>query len=94
LEMSRRQFLQGGGLAAAGLALGGTPGEANADPPADNFEQRNNENGAHESVHRAHLATAVRTYLFPPLHTISRSRLTWATRQLRCANCPGVLRVP
>ena len=33
MGMSRRQFLQGGGLAAAGLALGSTPGEANADAP-------------------------------------------------------------
>ena len=33
MGMSRRQFLQGGGLAAAGIALGGTPGEANADAP-------------------------------------------------------------
>lgn len=33
MGMSRRQFLQGGALAAAGVALSGTPGEANADAP-------------------------------------------------------------
>lgn len=31
--MSRRQFLQGGALAAAGVAMTGTPGQANADAP-------------------------------------------------------------
>ncbi len=33
MGMSRRQFLQGGALAAAGIAITGTPGEANVDAP-------------------------------------------------------------
>lgn len=33
MGMSRRQFLQGGALAAAGIALSGKPGEASADAP-------------------------------------------------------------
>ena len=33
MGMSRRQFLQGGALAVAGVAVSGTPGEANADAP-------------------------------------------------------------
>jgi formate dehydrogenase major subunit len=33
MGMSRRQFLQGGALAAAGVALGGKPGEASVDSP-------------------------------------------------------------
>jgi formate dehydrogenase major subunit len=33
MGMSRRQFLKGGGLAAAGLAITGTQGQANADAP-------------------------------------------------------------
>jgi len=33
MGMSRRQFLQGGALAAAGVALSGKPGEANVDAP-------------------------------------------------------------
>jgi formate dehydrogenase major subunit len=33
MAVSRRQFLQGGALAAAGLALSGKPGEASADAP-------------------------------------------------------------
>ncbi len=33
MGMTRRQFLQGGALAATGIALSGTPGEANADAP-------------------------------------------------------------
>ena len=33
MGMTRRQFLQGGALAATGVALSGTPGEANADAP-------------------------------------------------------------
>jgi len=33
MGMSRRQFLQGGALAATGVALGGKPGEASVDAP-------------------------------------------------------------